>query len=420
MNLGSLVSEARNPQTLDLDALSTLELVNRFNQQDTLVALAVKETLPEVAKAVDAAAAALKAGGRIIYMGAGTSGRLGVLDASECPPTFGVPHGLVVGLIAGGPGALLKAVEGAEDSKQLGEDDLKALNLTAQDLVVGLAASGRTPYVIGGLEYARQTGCTTVAISCNPGSPIAQVAAIAISPVVGPEALTGSTRLKSGTAQKLVLNMISTGAMVKFGKVYQNLMVDMKATNIKLVDRACRMVVEATGASREEAEAVLKQTDYDVKPAILMILSGLDAAAARAKLNVHHGYNALFPILAMAGVGQVGASIAVLMKTRNTRLKKVIKGALPVGLLGIGEPLIFGVTLPLGKPFLGACLGGAVGGALISYWKVATVITFGISGLPLALTIVTGKVMLYLAGFLVAVIAGFLFTWLLGFNDPEE
>ena len=227
MNLGSLVSETRNPQTMDLDALSTLELVNRFNQQDTLVAQAVKETLPEVAKAVDAAAEALKAGGRIIYMGAGTSGRLGVLDASECPPTFGVPHGLVVGLIAGGPGALLKAVEGAEDNKQLGEDDLKGLNLTAQDLVVGLAASGRTPYVIGGLEYANKTGCTTVAISCNPGSPIAQVAAIAISPVVGPEALTGSTRLKSGTAQKLVLNMISTGAMVKFGKVYQNLMVDM-------------------------------------------------------------------------------------------------------------------------------------------------------------------------------------------------
>ena len=223
-------------------------------------------------------------------MGAGTSGRLGVLDASECPPTFGVPHGLVVGLIAGGPGALLKAVEGAEDNKQLGEDDLRALNLTAQDLVVGLAASGRTPYVIGGLEYARQTGCTTVAISCNPGSPIAQVAAIAISPVVGPEALTGSTRLKSGTAQKLVLNMISTGAMVKFGKVYQNLMVDMQAINIKLVDRACRMVMEATGASREEAEKVLQQTDHDVKPAILMILTGLDAAAARARLEAHHGF----------------------------------------------------------------------------------------------------------------------------------
>ncbi|MFC6121697.1 N-acetylmuramic acid 6-phosphate etherase [Phytobacter sp. SCO41] len=290
MNLGALVSETRNPETMDLDALTTIELVNRFNQQDTLVAQAVKATLPEVAKAVDAAALALKAGGRIIYMGAGTSGRLGVLDASECPPTFGVPHGLVVGLIAGGPGALLKAVEGAEDNAQLGEDDLKALSLNAADLVVGLAASGRTPYVIGGLKYANAVGCSTVAISCNPDSPIAHEADIAISPVVGPEALTGSTRLKSGTAQKLVLNMISTGAMVKFGKVYQNLMVDMKATNIKLVDRACRMVVEATGVTRDVAESVLKQTDFDVKPAILMVLTGLDAPAARAKLTAHQGF----------------------------------------------------------------------------------------------------------------------------------
>ncbi|QOV67727.1 N-acetylmuramic acid 6-phosphate etherase [Citrobacter sp. BDA59-3] len=290
MNLGALVSETRNPETMDLDALTTIELVNRFNQQDTLVAQAVKATLPEVARAVDAAALALKAGGRIIYMGAGTSGRLGVLDASECPPTFGVPHGLVVGLIAGGPGALLKAVEGAEDNAQLGEDDLKALSLNAADLVVGLAASGRTPYVIGGLKYASAVGCTTVAVSCNPDSPIAHEADIAISPVVGPEALTGSTRLKSGTAQKLVLNMISTGAMVKFGKVYQNLMVDMKATNIKLVDRACRMVVEATGVTRDVAESVLKQTDFDVKPAILMVLTGLDAPAARAKLTAHQGF----------------------------------------------------------------------------------------------------------------------------------
>ena len=290
MNLGALVSETRNPQTMDLDALSTLELVHRFNQQDTLVAEAVKATLPDVASAVDAAAEALKSGGRIIYMGAGTSGRLGVLDASECPPTFGVPHGLVVGLIAGGPGALLKAVEGAEDNAQLGEDDLIALNLTPQDLVVGLAASGRTPYVIGGLKYARKMGCITVAISCNPDSPIAQEADIAISPVVGPEALTGSTRMKSGTAQKLVLNMISTGAMVKFGKVYQNLMVDMKATNIKLMDRACRMVVEATGIARAEAEMLLKQTDFDVKPAILMALSGLNAEAAREKLATHQGF----------------------------------------------------------------------------------------------------------------------------------
>ncbi|HCB2208056.1 TPA: N-acetylmuramic acid 6-phosphate etherase [Citrobacter farmeri] len=290
MNLGALVSETRNPQTMDLDALTTLELVHRFNQQDTLVAEAVKATLPDVASAVDAAAEALKSGGRIIYMGAGTSGRLGVLDASECPPTFGVPHGLVVGLIAGGPGALLKAVEGAEDNAQLGEDDLIALNLTPQDLVVGLAASGRTPYVIGGLKYARKMGCITVAISCNPDSPIAQEADIAISPVVGPEALTGSTRMKSGTAQKLVLNMISTGAMVKFGKVYQNLMVDMKATNIKLRDRACRMVVEATGIARAEAELLLKQTDFDVKPAILMALSGLSAEAAREKLATHQGF----------------------------------------------------------------------------------------------------------------------------------
>ncbi|WP_437888210.1 N-acetylmuramic acid 6-phosphate etherase [Phytobacter sp. V91] len=290
MNLGALVSETRNPQTMDLDALTTIELVNRFNQQDTLVAEAVKATLPEVARAVDAAATALQAGGRIIYMGAGTSGRLGVLDASECPPTFGVPHGLVVGLIAGGPGALLKAVEGAEDNAQLGADDLLALSLTADDLVVGLAASGRTPYVIGGLKYAAGLGCTTVAVSCNPDSPIAREADIAISPVVGPEALTGSTRLKSGTAQKLVLNMISTGAMVKFGKVYQNLMVDMKATNVKLVDRACRMLMEATGVAREQAETVLKQTDYEVKPAILMVLSGLDAASARNRLDLHQGF----------------------------------------------------------------------------------------------------------------------------------
>lgn len=290
MNLGSLISETRNARTMALDGVSTREMVGLLNQEDAQVAPAVAAVLDEVAKAVDAAAMALQAGGRIIYMGAGTSGRLGVLDASECPPTFGVPHGLVVGLIAGGPGALLKAVEGAEDSLQLGEEDLKALNLTAKDLVVGIAASGRTPYVIGGLRYAKATGCTTVAISCNPASPIASEAAIAISPVVGPEALTGSTRLKSGTAQKMVLNMISTGAMVKFGKVYQNLMVDMKASNIKLVDRACRMLMEATGVERAQAEQVLQQTDHEVKPAILMVLTGLDAASARARLEEHRGF----------------------------------------------------------------------------------------------------------------------------------
>lgn len=290
MDLGALVSETRNPDTMDLDNLSTLEMVTKFNQQDATVAEAVRLTLPDVAKAVDAAAASLSAGGRLIYLGAGTSGRLGVLDASECPPTFGVPHGLVVGLIAGGPGALLKAVEGAEDNAQLGVSDLQALELKPQDMVVGIAASGRTPYVIGALRYARQLGCHTAAVSCNPASPIAYEADIAISPVVGPEALTGSTRLKSGTAQKLVLNMISTGAMVRIGKVYQNLMVDMQATNIKLVDRACRMVCQATGCSAEEAETALKQTQYEVKTAILMVLSGIAAEQAKSLLIRHKGF----------------------------------------------------------------------------------------------------------------------------------
>jgi N-acetylmuramic acid 6-phosphate etherase len=290
MNLGSLVSESRNPATMNLDEMTTLDMVATFNHEDSKVPEAIRAVLPEVAQAVDMAAASFKAGGRLIYLGAGTSGRLGVLDASECPPTFGVPHGLVVGLIAGGPGALLKAVEGAEDSEELGVTDLKNLQITPADTVVGLAASGRTPYVIGALRYARELGCATVAISCNPDSPIAHEAQVAISPVVGPEALTGSTRLKSGTAQKLVLNMISTGAMVKNGKVYQNLMVDVKATNVKLVDRACRIVVEATGAARADAEAALSQTDFEVKPAILMILANISAQEAIQRLTAHHGF----------------------------------------------------------------------------------------------------------------------------------
>ncbi|MDE8740214.1 N-acetylmuramic acid 6-phosphate etherase [Pectobacterium polaris] len=290
LNLGKLVSETRNPATMALDQLSTLEMMHAFNQEDRKVPEAIAQVLPAIAEAVDLATASLQEGGRLIYLGAGTSGRLGVLDASECPPTFGVPHGLVIGLIAGGPGALLKAVEGAEDDPTLGEADLKALNVTAADMVVGLAASGRTPYVIGALRYARDVGCRTAAISCNPHSPIAQEAQVAISPVVGPEALTGSTRLKSGTAQKLVLNMISTGAMVKLGKVYQNLMVDVKATNVKLLDRACRIVVEATGAEREKARQALVQADNEVKPAILMLLANIDVAAARERLKQHNGY----------------------------------------------------------------------------------------------------------------------------------
>lgn len=290
MNLGDLISETRNPATMDLDKLSTLDMMRAFNREDQKVPEAIRQVLPAIAEAVDRATDALKAGGRLIYLGAGTSGRLGVLDASECPPTFGVPHGLVVGLIAGGPGALLKAVEGAEDDPQLGETDLVALNLTSDDMVIGLAASGRTPYVIGALRYARRIGCRTAAISCNPHSPIAQEAQVAISPVVGPEALTGSTRLKSGTAQKLVLNMISTGVMVKLGKVYQNLMVDVKATNVKLLDRACRIVIEATGTQPDVARQALLQAENEVKPAILMILSGLNAEQARQRLAQHGGY----------------------------------------------------------------------------------------------------------------------------------
>lgn len=290
MNLGALVSETRNPATMMLDEMSSLEMMICFNNEDRKVPEAIAKVLPEIAQAVDLAAAALQAGGRLIYLGAGTSGRLGVLDASECPPTFGVPHDMVVGLIAGGQGAMFKAVEGAEDDAVLGETDLKALNLTALDMVIGLAASGRTPYVIGALRFARQVGCPTAAISCNPDSPIAKEAQVAISPVVGPEALTGSTRMKSGTAQKLALNMISTGAMVKLGKVYQNLMVDVKATNDKLVDRACRIVMEATGAVRSQAEEALAQTEFEVKPAILMILADVTAAEAQQRLRQHQGY----------------------------------------------------------------------------------------------------------------------------------
>ncbi len=288
--LSRLVSEERNPDTMDIDLLSSLEIVERLNQQDKLVPLAVERVLPDIASAVDAITEAFQNGGRLIYMGAGTSGRLGVLDASECPPTFGVSDQLVIGLIAGGSAAMFKAQEGAEDSPQLGEQDLKGIQFSRKDVVVGIAASGRTPYVIGGLEYANQLGATTVALSCNPESKIAELASIAISPVVGPEALTGSTRLKSGTAQKLVLNMLTTASMIRVGKSYQNLMVDVKATNKKLVARAARIVMQATDCSEQQATESLVVTNYDVKLAILMLLTGLDLAAAKAQLATQNGF----------------------------------------------------------------------------------------------------------------------------------
>lgn len=288
--LSHLVSEGRNPETMDIDLLSSLEIVERMNQQDAQVPVAVEKVLPEIAQAVDKITAAFKSGARLIYMGAGTSGRLGVLDASECPPTFGVSDQMVIGLIAGGPEAILKAKEGAEDSLELGVEDLKSIQFSKQDVLVGIAASGRTPYVIGALKYANEIGATSVALSCNPDSPIADIAQIAISPVVGPEALTGSTRLKSGTAQKLVLNMLTTASMIRIGKSYQNLMVDVKATNKKLVARAARIVMQATECEKALAVETLKQTDYDVKLAILMILTDLDLATAKQQLSKQSGF----------------------------------------------------------------------------------------------------------------------------------
>ncbi|EKG0020457.1 TPA: N-acetylmuramic acid 6-phosphate etherase [Vibrio cholerae] len=288
--LSHLVSEGRNPDTMDIDLLSSQEIVERLNQQDKQVPLAVEAVLPQIAQAVDKITAAFKQGGRLIYLGAGTSGRLGVLDASECPPTFGVSDQMVIGLIAGGKEAMFTAQEGAEDNATLGAHDLQQIDFNSKDVLVGIAASGRTPYVIGALEYANDLGATTIALSCNPDSPIAEIAQIAISPVVGPEALTGSTRLKSGTAQKLVLNMLTTASMIRLGKSYQNLMVDVRATNRKLIARAVRIVMQATDCQREEAEALLKESHNNAKLAILMHLTGMNYEQATAKLSQSNGF----------------------------------------------------------------------------------------------------------------------------------
>ncbi len=282
--LQQLVSEGRNPRTTDIDLMSSLEMVTTINDEDRGVADAVQQTLPQVAQAIDAIVTAFNAGGRLVYIGAGTSGRLGVLDASECPPTFGVPPTMVVGLIAGGLDALVNASEGAEDRDDAGAADLVAIGFSARDVVVGIAVSGRTPYVVGALEHAKVLGARTVALTCNPDSPIARMADISIAPLVGPEVITGSTRLKSGTAQKLVLNMLSTASMVRIGKTYGNLMVDMIASNGKLVARAARVVAEATGRSISEAEAALATAGNDSKLAILMLLTGVDIEAGRKTL----------------------------------------------------------------------------------------------------------------------------------------
>ncbi len=285
IDLSILTTEARNPDTLNLDEMTPLEIASIMNQEDENAVKAVKEVLPQVGTAIEWATESLREGGRIIYIGAGTSGRLGVLDAVECPPTFGVPREMVVGLIAGGEKAFVEAVEGAEDSETLCEEELRAINLTSKDIVIGLAASGRTPYVIHGLDYANQTGCHTVAIACNKGSDIGKTAELAIEPVTGPEVLTGSTRLKAGTAQKMILNMISTGSMVGIGKAYENLMVDVKQSNEKLVVRSQNILMTATGCSREEAKEALNQAEGHVKTAVIMVLSGCGPDEARQKLS---------------------------------------------------------------------------------------------------------------------------------------
>ena len=287
--LSTLITEQRNPNSMHVDSLSALEIVQLMNEEDKQVPLAIEKCLPQIAQAVECIVAAFQQGGRLVYIGAGTSGRLGVLDASECPPTFGVSPEMVKGIIAGGERALRHPIEGAEDSKAQAVIDLQAIQFSSKDVLVGIAASGRTPYVLGALEYAKRLGSVTVSIASNPNSVMANIVDIAIDTVVGPEVLTGSSRLKSGTAQKLVLNMLTTASMILMGKCYQNLMVDVQASNEKLKARAIRIVMQATDCDKALAEETLKQADQNVKLAIMMILSGLDRSQAEALLEKHQG-----------------------------------------------------------------------------------------------------------------------------------
>ena len=287
--LSTLITEQRNPNSMHVDSLSALEIVQLMNEEDKQVPLAIEKCLPQIAQAVECIVAAFQQGGRLVYIGAGTSGRLGVLDASECPPTFGVSPEMVKGIIAGGERALRHPIEGAEDSKEQAVIDLQTIQFSSKDVLVGIAASGRTPYVIGALEYAKNLGSVTVSIASNPNSAMANIVDIAIDTVVGPEVLTGSSRLKSGTAQKLVLNMLTTASMILMGKCYQNLMVDVQASNEKLKARAIRIVMQATDCDKALAEETLKQADQNAKLAIMMILSGLDRAQAETLLEKHQG-----------------------------------------------------------------------------------------------------------------------------------
>lgn len=289
VELRTIATEQRNPNTMNIDTLSTLEMVKLINREDHKVAEAVSQVTEQIARAVDLIADRLSRGGRLIYCGAGTSGRLGILDAVECPPTYSTDPELVQCLMAGGYGAIFKAVEGAEDSKELGIQDMKNISFQAGDVLVGIAASGRTPYVLGCMEYAKELGASTVAVTCCPGSVLDTFADIGIAPAPGPEVVTGSTRMKSGTAQKMVLNMLSTGTMIKLGKVYGNLMVDVKPSNEKLIRRCVTIVCTATDCDEATATAALEACDYRPKTAIVMVLCQVSAEEAKAMLETAGG-----------------------------------------------------------------------------------------------------------------------------------
>ncbi|GHO86159.1 N-acetylmuramic acid 6-phosphate etherase [Dictyobacter formicarum] len=286
-SLSALETEQTNPATSNIDLMSPLEIAQVMNNEDARVALAIQPELPKIAQAMEGIASRMRQGGRLIYIGAGTSGRLGVLDASECPPTFNSSPEQVVGVIAGGEHALTNAIEGAEDDPAGGEAALAALQINANDSIVGLAASGRTPYVLGAVVYARSLGALTIGIACSSRTPLEQAVEIMIAPIVGPEVISGSTRLKAGSAQKMVLNMLSTGAMILLGKTYGNLMVDVRATNYKLVRRAIKIVQLATGCEQEKAASLLDQAAGETKVAIIMGLTNVSPEVARAQLASH-------------------------------------------------------------------------------------------------------------------------------------
>lgn len=290
MNLNTLLTETRNPNTMNIDQQSSLGIVTLINQEDLKVAAVIQDILPDIARAVDTIVTALRSGGRLFYLGAGTSGRLGILDASECPPTYGTSPELVLGLIAGGTPAILHAIEGAEDSPTLAAQELQDKKLNSSDVIVGIAASGRTPYVIGGLHYANSLGCSTISLTCTPNSQMGNIANLSLTVLTGPEVIMGSTRMKAGTAQKMVLNMLTTATMIRLGKVYSNLMVDVQATNLKLKERIRLIVTLATGVSQTQADEAIAAANGSAKLAILMLLANLSAAEASALLQQADGF----------------------------------------------------------------------------------------------------------------------------------